>query len=156
MWNSYTSVFPSTWLWEQQEWNTLTLKHRKNVRRRVKIWKKAQRSGKAMSRRHNCSLGLQSLRGRYFLQQLMNYPLNLTYTYNPSTMPLGEALLNNYCKQKQILLPESQHFVVVPGQNFLHPLKKIVMHLHSGTIYRNNVNVSVLLCHISDICFMFF
>ena len=38
----------------------------------------------------NNSSGLQSPQGRYAPRQWMNYIMNLTYTYNPSTNPWGE------------------------------------------------------------------
>ena len=48
MGNSYTSVFPNNYAWEQQEWNKIK-KQTKEVRRETWVWKKAKRARKKRS-----------------------------------------------------------------------------------------------------------
>ena len=79
MWNS--SVFPNTCAWEQKESNK-TETEEEGEKRNVN-WKEAQRIEKNMSRRPNCSSGLPSAK------KWLNYPTNLTYTYNQSTTLCG-------------------------------------------------------------------
>ena len=49
MGNSWTSVFPNTGAWEQQEWNN-TMRQTKTVRREAWGWKKSKAGAKERSR----------------------------------------------------------------------------------------------------------
>ena len=93
MWNVYTSAFPNTSEWEQQEWNK-TKKQNKKVREEwvLKEIKQAQKKNPTEKLQLGPTISPGLLR-----------PEAVTYTNNPSTTLWGVLHINRICQIQRFI-----------------------------------------------------
>ena len=90
------SVLPNTCAWEKIQISKESEEEGKQ--KRVNMERKTVGTNKISPNGLTSSSSLKYERGYYSVKQWMNYPTNLTYTYNPSTTPwkrVSKIILSN-------------------------------------------------------------